>query len=77
MTTIDEKRAYLAGLYHNDHWKDTLKHMSANQVVAVYLRFQRDGPPHTAPNKLNTSPLSLEEESDRNRQDNPDNLRLF
>lgn len=75
MSDIKEKREYLTKLYDGYSWHEKVANMSREQVIAVYLRFQRDGPPKREP-KLNESPLSVEEQSKPERNDQ-DDLRLF
>lgn len=75
MTSIKDKREYLSRLYPGYSWHEKVAGMSQEQVIAVYLRFQRDGFPRTEP-KLNNSPLSPEEETKPKATDQ-DDLRLF
>ncbi len=72
-TDIDKKREYLTSLYPGYSWHDKVAHMPNEQVVAVYLRFQRDGFPRTEP-KLNPD-LKLEDPAPVPRND--DQPRLF
>ena len=37
------KREAVKKLYSSDSWQDKVKNMSDSQVVAIYLRFQREG----------------------------------
>jgi hypothetical protein len=74
MTSIKDKREYLTSLYPGYSWHEKVAGMSQEQVIAVYLRFKRDGPPKREP-KLSESPLSPEEDP-KPEQDKQD-LRLF
>jgi hypothetical protein len=73
-TDIDQKRKYLTSLYPGYSWHDKVAHMSPERVIAVYLRFKRDGPPKLEP-KLNTN---LKPEAPKPQDDqNDDQLPLF
>lgn len=72
---IGAKRAYLTSLYPGYRWHEKVAGMSREQVIAVYLRFQRDGAPKIEP-QVNRSPLSPEEVPESEKDDH-DDLRLF
>lgn len=72
---IGAKRAYLTSLYPGYSWHEKVSNMSREQVIAVYLRFQRDGAPKIEP-QLSKSPLSSEETPTSGEKDT-DDLRLF
>jgi hypothetical protein len=76
MSDLAKKRAYLTRLYDGYSWHEKVASMSAEQVTAVYLRFQRDGPPKREP-KLNTTPLAQEELPTGDQNDQEPTLRLF
>lgn len=42
MTSKEDKRQALIAVYRTQTWKEKVKAMSDQQVVAVYLRFQKD-----------------------------------
>jgi hypothetical protein len=73
-TDTDKKRKYLTSLYPGYSWHERVANMSPEQVVAVYLRFQRDGFPRQEP-KLNQD-LKLEEPKKQNKSDD-DQGKLF
>lgn len=75
MTNIRDKRRYLTSLYPGYSWHEKVANMSQEQVIAVYLRFKRDGPPSIEP-KLNESLLSPEEDPIL-EPTHSDDLRLF
>lgn len=64
-TELDKKREYLTSLYPGYSWHERVAKMSPEQVVAVYLRFQRDGFPRQEP-KLNPNvkPEKLKQQDD-------------
>lgn len=70
----DQKRKYLTSLYPGYSWHERVANMSPEQVVAVYLRFQRDGPPKLEP-KLAPN-LKPEEPKPQKNQDD-DQMHLF
>lgn len=45
MTDDDRKRAYVSELYSGPNWKRRVKGMRDDQVVAIYLKHQKDGEP--------------------------------
>lgn len=71
MTTTDEKRRALVKAYPGYSWHERVAGMSSEQVIAVYLRFERDGWPNTEP-KLNPDlkpepPNNLKPDADDNQ----------
>jgi hypothetical protein len=36
-------RGIVSGMYDSPRWKERVQKMGAEQIVAIYLRFQRDG----------------------------------
>jgi hypothetical protein len=72
-TDLDRKREYLTSLYPGYSWHNKVATMSPERVIAVYLRFQRDGPPKLEP-KLNPKP-KLPDDSKPDVDD--DQLPLF
>jgi hypothetical protein len=70
----DKKRKYLTSLYPGYSWHERVANMPPDQVIAVYLRVQRDGFPRQEP-KPNAE-LKLEEPKQQNKQDD-DQIRLF
>jgi hypothetical protein len=40
MTDIEEKRAFVAGMYDGPRWKRRVKQMTDAQVVAIFIREQ-------------------------------------
>lgn len=73
-TELDEKRKYLTSLYPGYSWHEKVANMSPEQVVAVYLRFTRDGPPNLEP-KLNPNLKSEEPKQQADHGD--DQMHLF
>lgn len=73
-TDIDKKRKALTKAYPGYSWHERVAGMSSEQVVAVYLRFERDGWPNVEP-KLNPD-LKVEEPEPKKPPDN-DQIRLF
>lgn len=69
----DKERAYLTSMYPGYSWHEKVAKMSREEVIAVYLRFQRDGPPKLEP-KLN--PEVQAPEQPKLRADD-DQLELF
>ena len=67
------KRDALAKAYPGYSWQDKVAHMPPEQVVAIYLRFQRDGWPNTEP-KLNPDLKLVSPDPERVE---PSQLKLF
>jgi hypothetical protein len=78
MGNTDKERAYLTSLYPGYSWHEKVANMSSEQVIAVYLRFKRDGPPQIEP-QLNPSPITPEEvpELAKELKKQDDQFRLF
>lgn len=41
--TDTQKRQYVANLYHGPKWKRRVEKMEIDQVVAIFLKHQREG----------------------------------
>ena len=65
----DEKRKALVKAYSGYAWHEKVAGMSSEQVVAVYLRFERDGWPNVKP-KQKPDPKS-------DKPDDDQQIRLF
>jgi len=76
-TDIDRKRNRLTKAYPGYSWHEKVAGMSNEQVIAVFLRFERDGWPKIEP-KLNPAEL-LHEELEASKPEEPDEeqIRLF
>jgi hypothetical protein len=75
VTTTDEKREALVKAYPGYSWHERVAGMSSEQVIAVYLRFERDGWPNTEP-KLNPD-LKPETPNDLKPKADDSQLPLF
>ena len=73
-TDIDKKRNRLSQAYPGYSWHEKVAGWSSEQVVAVFLRFERDGWPKVEP-KI-TPDLKPEESPPRN-DPNEEQFRLF
>lgn len=41
--TVEEQRTAISKVYPTDRWKTNVENMSENQVVAIYLAFEKRG----------------------------------
>ena len=67
----DKKRTALAKAYPGYSWHEKVATMTEEAVIAVYLRFERDGWPNAEPK---TPDLKIE---DPKSKDPDDQIRLF
>ena len=74
-TDIDKKRSKLLKAYPGYSWHEKVAGWSSEQVVAVFLRFERDGWPKIEP-KLNPDLKPPEEPKPEDKPDD-DQFRLF
>jgi hypothetical protein len=74
-TDIDKKRNALTKAYPGYSWHEKVAGMSSEQVIAVFLRFERDGWPKIEP-KLNLD-LEINPEEWTKQDEDEDQTRLF
>jgi hypothetical protein len=73
---IDKKRSALLKAYPGYSWHEKVASMEPERVVAIFLRFERDGWPNAEP-KLNPD-LKIEDAKPKELDDaNPDQFKLF
>jgi hypothetical protein len=74
--STDKERNYLSKLYPGYSWQDKVSKMTNERVIAIYLRFQRDGPPKIEPKLMDLGPEELKPKNPP--EDPPDNqITLF
>lgn len=73
-TDIDRKRKALLEAYSGYSWHEKVASWPSEQVIAVFLRFERDGWPQNEPK---ITPDLKPEESKPKDEPNDDQLPLF
>lgn len=49
--SVDQMREQISKVYPSPKWKDKVKHMSDNQVIAIYYKFAKSGKLDEKPKK--------------------------
>lgn len=76
-TEIDKKRKALLKAYPGYSWHEKVAGWSSEQVIAVFLRFEREGWPQNKPKPEPKPPEEPDPEDSSDDKPDDDQFRLF